>query len=132
MEKTTSGGKKTTSGAKQTRVSGAKKTDIGREKNPARDRARKKPIGHKRNRIGRKKNRVHIIVVISFPPTNRSHGGQTQSCSFPAAVTFQGAFSPNLHTLRPLHNFHQLIDLTGAKQNHAVFQRPLPQGCRLS
>ena len=32
----------------------------------------------------------------------------------------------------PLPHFHQLIDLMGAKNNHAMFQRPLPQGCRLS
>ena len=44
----------------------------------------------------------------------------------------RGAVSPNLHTLQPLPHCHQLIDLTGAKHNHAVFQRPLPQGCRLS
>jgi len=82
-------------------------------------------------------------------------GAQKQSCSVPADVTSRGAVSPNFHTLRPLLRggsglvslpnspkyavfqrpflqFHQLIDLTGAKHNHAVFQRPLPQGCRLS
>ena len=31
---------------------------------------------------------LHIFeAVASFPPTNRSYGGQTQSCSVPAAVT---------------------------------------------
>ena len=67
----------------------------------------------------------------------------------------RGAVSRNLHTLRPLlrggsglvslpnspnyavfqrplPQFHQLIDLTGAKHNHAVFQRPFRQGCRPS